>query len=78
MTVTVMKAVFLKLCPKIVICRVFSNEPFRHSVLINFSHNNTNIDEFLIVVIRFLDRHAPEKSGYIRINEKSVMVSYLN
>ena len=81
MTVTVMKAYSPKLCPKLVNYRdfkKFSNEAFRDELLTNLCHNAPNYDDFIKLIDRVLDRHAPRKKRYIGANQKPFITSELN
>ena len=68
MTVTVMNAYSPKLRPK--------HEAFRP--LTNLCHSAPNYDDFIKMVNRVLDRHAPQKKRYIRANQKPFITSKLN
>ena len=71
MTVTLMKAYSTKLCPKLVNYRdfkKFSNEAFRYELITNLSHIAPNYDDFMKMVNRVHNRHAPPKKRYIRAN----------
>ena len=81
MTVTVMKAYSPKLCLKLVNYRgvkKFLNEAFRDELLTNLCHIAPNYDDFMKMVNRVLDRHAPPKKTYIRANQKPFITSELN
>ena len=81
MTVTVMKAYSPKLRPKLVNYRdfkKFSNEAFRDELLTNLCHSGPNYDDFIKLVNRVLDRHAPQKKRCIRANQKPFITSELN
>ena len=71
MTVTLMKAYSTKLCPKLVNYRdfkKFSNEAFRDELITNLSRIAPNYDDFMKMVNRVHNRHAPPKKRYIRAN----------
>ena len=81
MTVTVIKAYSPKLCLKLVNYRdvkKFLNEAFRDKLLTNLCHIAPNYDDFIKMVNRVLDRHAPPKKTYIRANQKPFITSELN
>ena len=76
-----MKAYFPKLRPKLVNYRdfkKFSNVAFRDELLTNLCHSAPNYDDFIKMVNRVLDRHAPQKKRYIRANQKPFITSELN
>ena len=81
LTVTVMKAYPPKLCQKLVNYRdfkKFSNVTFRDELLTNLCHSTPNYDDFIKMVNRVLDKHAPQKKRYIRANQKPFIISELN
>ena len=81
MTVMMMKAYSPKLRPKHVNYRdfkKFSNEVFRDKLLTNLYHSAPNYDDFIKLVNRVLDRHAPQERRYIRANQKPFITSELN
>ena len=81
MTVTVMKAYTPKLRPKLVNYRdfmKFSNVAFRDELLTNLCHSAPNHDDFIKMVNRVLDRHAPQKKRHMRANQKPFVTSELN
>ena len=76
-----MKAYSPKLRPKLVNYRdfkKFSNEAFRDELFTNLCHSAPNYDDFIKLVNRVLDRHAPHKKRYIRASQKPFITSELN
>ena len=55
-----------------------SNEAFLDELLTNLCHSAPNYDDFIKMVNRVLDRHAPQKKRCIRANQKPFITSKLN
>ena len=80
MTVTVMKASFGKLKPKVINYRHykhFCNESYRNELVTEFSKQNfetkNSTEKFLELCNNVLDKHAPRKSKFVRGNHSSFM-----
>ena len=81
MIITVMKAYSPKLRPKLVSyteIKKFSNEAFWDELLTNLCHIAPNYDDFIKMVNKIFDWHAPQKKRYIRANQKPFITSELN
>ena len=79
MTVTVMKASFQKLKPKVIHYwnyKHFCNENYRNELVADFSKQNfeeNSLEKFLEVCNKVLDKHAPRKSKFVRGNHSPFM-----
>ena len=75
------QAYFPKLHRKLVNFRdfkKFSNVAFPDELVTNLCHSAPNYDDFIKMVNRVLDKHAPQKKRYIRANQKPFITSELN
>ena len=79
MTITIMKASFQKLKPKVIHYRNykrFCNESYRNELVADFSKQNfeeNSLEKFLEVCNKVLDKHAPRKSKFVRGNHSPFM-----
>ena len=79
MTVTVMKASFRKLKPKVIHHRNykrFCNESYRNELMAEFSKQHfeeNSLEKFLEVCNKVLDKHVPRKSKFVRGNHSPFM-----
>ena len=78
LTLTIMKSKFYKQKPKIFNYRnykTFNNESFRNDVLYEISKgfHDVSCEEFKSLLLMILNKHAPMKTKYIRVNNSPFM-----
>ena len=83
MTVTVLKTFFRKLPPKVISYRNykhFSDQVFRNEVMDNLKHHDISkisFEKFDDIIIKSLNKHAPIRKKYMRINDGPFMTKEL-